>query len=210
MKAHFSLPTSLLLFASIFCATLLQSCGEEDYIPKPKAYFRIILPEHNYQSYVSEDCPFAFEQATYAKVAKNRSAGANPCWIDIDYPDLNAKIHLSYKEVGGKSDNLPKLINDAYKLNSKHVRKADYIEEVPIRNEQGVLGLWYKVGGDAASSTQLYLTDSLNHFIWASLYFSSTPNEDSIAPVVKFIRKDLDRFVESFEWKREVGSRKSD
>ncbi|MEZ4888479.1 MAG: hypothetical protein R3E32_27375 [Chitinophagales bacterium] len=186
----------------IFCVTLLQSCGEEDYVPKPKGYFRIVLPEPAYTPYVSEDCPFAFERPTYAQVQKDVSNGAeNTCWMNLQYPDFNAKVHLSYKEVGGKADNLPKLINDAYKLNSKHVRKADYIEEVPIHNQHGVMGLWYEVGGDAASSTQFYLTDSLHHFIWGSLYFSNTPNEDSIAPVAKFIRKDLDKFVESFEWK---------
>ena len=196
---------SLFLSICIFCATLLQSCGDEDYVPKPKAYFRIVFPEHEYQSFNPDDCPFSFEHPTYTKVVKDAKLGnrpsENPCWMDIQFPDFNAKIHLSYKSVGGKSEDLPKLINDAYKLNSKHVRKADYIDNEPIRNENGVSGLWYKVGGDAASSTQLYLTDSLNHFIWASLYFSSTPNEDSIAPVVKFIRKDLDKLVESFEWK---------
>ncbi len=196
---------SLFICIGIFCASLLQSCGEEDFVPKPKAYFRIILPEHDYQTYSDSDCPFSFEHPTYTKVMKDAGLrdkpSENPCWMNIRYPDFNAQIHLSYKEVGGKSEDLPKLINDAYKLNSKHVRKADYIENEEIKNENGVVGLWYKVGGDAASSTQLYLTDSLHHFIWASLYFSSTPNEDSIAPVVKFIRKDLDKLVESFKWK---------
>ncbi len=195
---------SLCLFFSIVGVVILQSCGQEDYIPKPKAYFRIVFPERDYQHYAPKDCPFSFEHPSYAKVVKdtlffNRPT-ESPCWIDIQYPDFNAKIHLSYKEVGGSSKNLPKLVNDAYKLNSKHVRKADYIEEVPIRNQNGVSGLWYEVGGDAASSTQFYLTDSLAHFIWGSLYFSNTPNEDSIAPVVNFIRKDLDTFIESFKW----------
>ena len=196
---------SLLMCFGILGMVFLQSCGEEDYVPKPRAYFRIIFPEHEYQNYTSATCPFSFEHPTYSKVVRDslffNKPTENPCWMDIQYPDFNAKIHLSYKEVGGKSENLPKLINDAYKLNSKHVRKADYIEEIPIKNKQGVSGLWYEVGGDAASSTQFYLTDSVNHFIWASLYFSSTPNEDSIAPVVSFIRKDLDRFVDRFEWK---------
>ncbi|MFK7906631.1 MAG: hypothetical protein AB8B69_15985 [Chitinophagales bacterium] len=193
------------ILLGFFGVLLLQSCGEEAYVPKPKAYFRIIFPEQTYTSFDSDSCPFSFEYPTYAKVVKDsmffNKKTENPCWMDVQYPDFNAKIHLSYKEVGGKLENLPKFINDAYKLNSKHVRKADYIEEVPIQNRHGVYGLQYEVGGDAASSTQLYLTDSLNHFIWASLYFSSAPNEDSIAPVVDFIRKDLNRFVDSFEWK---------
>jgi hypothetical protein len=37
--------------------------------------------------------------------------------------------------------------------------------------------------GNAASSTQFYVTDSTTHFLRGVLYFYSAPNADSLKPV---------------------------
>jgi len=122
------------------------------------------------------------------------------CWIYLNYEYFNAQIHFSYSEIEKEPDALAKLVNDSYKLSFKHVVKADYIEDSLMQTKSNVSGIFYNVGGDAASSTQFFLTDSTKHFLWASLYLNSPPNEDSIAPVIRFIRKDIDALVRSFEW----------
>ena len=184
----------------------MQGCGgEDDYIPKPKAYPRVIYPVKAYQNYQPEDCPFHFEIPKYAKGIKDslffNKAPDNPCWMDVKFEDFNASVHISYKAVGKGSNELNKLINDAYKLNTKHVIRADFIEDSLINNpKEKLYGLFYEVGGNAATPNQFYLTDSSKHFIWASLYFNSTPNEDSIAPIASFIKKDLLHLLDTFEW----------
>lgn len=192
-----------LCFLYLICI-LLSACGQ-DYTPKPRGYPRIILPEHAYQKLQTTDCPFTFEYGQYAKIAKDtlffNQKPEHPCWMSVEYPDLNSSMYISYKEIDGKKESLAKLIEDAHTLNSKHIIRADYIEDSLILTDRGVYGLYYNVGGNAASSTQFFLTDSVKHFIWASLYVKDTPNEDSIAPLTKFLKTDVEHFLQTFSWK---------
>ena len=59
----------------------------------------------------------------------------------------------------------------------------------------------YDIGGDAASPLQFFVTDSTKHFLRAALYFNTEPNADSLAPVVEYTKQDIDRLLESFQWK---------
>ncbi|HEY0261946.1 MAG TPA: gliding motility lipoprotein GldD [Chitinophagales bacterium] len=185
------------LFAAFFLV-FLSACNG-DYSPKPKAYPRVVYPEKKYETYVSPDCPFEFEKPVYAKIARD-SSNNNPCWINVEFPDFNGTINLTYKAITPK-DNLPKLIEDAHKMSFKHAKKANYIDEVLIENKNGVGGILYNVGGDAASNIQFFLTDTTHHFIRGALYFNNEPNTDSMAPVINFVRADLDSFLASFKWK---------
>ena len=46
----------------------------------------------------------------------------------------------------------------------------------------------------------LTLNSSLNHFVRGALYFNSAQN-DSITPITNFIKDDIYRIIESWEWK---------
>jgi gliding motility-associated lipoprotein GldD len=61
----------------------------------------------------------------------------------------------------------------------------------------------FKVGGNAATATQFYLTDSVRHFLRGALYFDATPNEDSLKPVNAFLLEDLQHMVNTFKWKQQ-------
>lgn len=188
---------------AILFLLLLSACSEE-YVPKPKGYPRLVLPQHAYQSYADSSCPFTFDYPTYAKVEKDADffgkKPENPCWLNLEFADINATIHLSYKPIGQKNT-LAALIEDAHELNSKHVIKANAMTDSLISTPHGVHGLFYEIAGNTATSTQFFLTDSSRHFLWAALYFKSRPNEDSIAPVVRFVRKDMERLIETFRWR---------
>jgi len=45
------------------------------------------------------------------------------------------------------------------------------------------------------------LTDSVKNFIRGALYFSSTPNADSLKPVQEFLQKDMEHLINTFRWK---------
>ena len=89
---------------------------------------------------------------------------------------------------------------EAAKLTFKHTIKADYIDERIITTPHQVSGMLYEVGGDAASNAQFFLTDSSQHFIRGSLYFNNPPNEDSLRPVIHFVKLDLFHLIETFRW----------
>jgi gliding motility-associated lipoprotein GldD len=178
----------VLLFAT---CVLLSSCGDDDdntIAPKPRAYFRLSFPEKKYVVYDSS-CPFKFEMPAYSKLVRNTYKDAEPCWFDLNFPQLNATIHLTYKEVKG---NLNEYLANTYTYVSKHEIKSSGIrEEVISKDSLKVYGLIYDISGNAASSIQFFLTDSTNHFMRGALYFNAAPNTDSIKPAVDFIKKDI-------------------
>ncbi len=178
------------LFAVIFAA-----CGRQ-----PKAldygYFRIDLPEAKYHAF-DGNLPYTFELSDYAKVTP---IDEEPYWLNIDYQDWNATVHCSYKSL--KTNNLNKAIEDARTLVYKHTIRADAISEEYFENAaERTFGVLYNIEGNAASSLQFFMTDSVNHFVRGSLYFNNVPNADSIAPVNAFIAEDVRHLMETLRWK---------
>jgi gliding motility-associated lipoprotein GldD len=173
-----------------------QGCRKH-FTPKPRGYFRIDLPEKQYRMYRS-DCPFSFEFPVYASVVPDKDKDAEPCWLNIQFEQLHATIHLSYKQI---RKNLPELTEDARSFVYKHTIKADAIGETQLTYpERKVYGILYDIEGNAASSVQFFLTDSTRHFIRGALYFSTTPNADSLGPVIRFIREDIIHLTSTFQW----------
>ena len=93
------------------------------------------------------------------------------------------------------------MLNDAYKLPTKHIRKAQEIpERIFINQKKKVYGTMFNVVGNAASQIQFFLTDSSYNFLIGSLYFYVKPNYDSLLPAVKYIERDIIKLVETLEW----------
>ena len=68
-------------------------------------------------------------------------------------------------------------------------------------SERKVYGMFYEVGGNAASQSQFYVTDSINHFLTGSLYFYTKPNYDSILPAAHYLKNDIQKLMETITWK---------
>ena len=183
-----------LIFLLLF--SVLVSCEEEEesFIPKPRAYYRIDLPKKVYRNYDSI-CPFRFEIPEYSIVESDK----NPCWLNLVFPKFNAKLHMSYHELNG---DLPRYLEDAYELASKHqVRASGLEEQVVLRDSAKVYGLIYNIDGNTATSMQFYLTDSTKNFFRGSLYFNCPPNIDSLKLVVNFLKSDVLNLIQTFSWK---------
>jgi gliding motility-associated lipoprotein GldD len=177
---------------------IFASCGE-DYTPKPRGYMRIALPEKSYYS-IETDCPYVFETAGYSTFLPDTGEFAERCWFDVSYPQFKAKLHFSYKPIQG---NLADYLEDSRMLTNKHISQASNIEELMVvRPEDRVFGTIFEVEGNrAASAVQFHLTDSTDHFLRAALYFNVAPNNDSLAPVIEFLKEDIIRITETLEWK---------
>ena len=174
--------TKHLLFLALIifvCFVTLSSCDEEDtvYSPKPRGYCRIDFPKKEYRLYDSV-CPYSFEIPIYSKMVKDRHNGAEPCWLNLEFPLFRATIHLSYK---GVENNLAKYLDDSHDFANRHQVKATGLDEITIlRDSAKVYGLLFDIAGNTASSLQFYLTDSTKHFLRGALYFNSVPNIDSL------------------------------
>lgn len=178
---------------------LVSTSCRQHHTPKPRGYFRISFPEKEYQNFDST-YPYKFQYPKYASVKADSSDNAEPYWLNILYPELNGQVHLSYKTV---NNNIYDLLEDSRRLAYKHTIKADAINEQMFYNpDKKVIGILYDIKGNAASPLQFFATDSTKHFIRGSLYFNTVPNQDSLAPVISFVRDDVIRLMETIEWKK--------
>jgi len=181
----------------IILISIFGSSCKEKYTPKPRGFFRIDLPKKEY-SKLSLDLPYTFNYATCADINVDNSQKHNDYWINIEYPEINGKIHISYLKI---NNNFDQIIEDTRKLAYKHSIKADAIKEKTYSNpEKNVYGILYEIEGNAASSVQFFLTDSIEHYLRGALYFTAEPNKDSLAPVINFVKDDIKVLIESFEW----------
>jgi gliding motility-associated lipoprotein GldD len=182
---------------------LLVACND-DYTPRSKDYPYLELPkEHTYVTYQPNNCPFTFEHSTYAKVVRDSQIfdqkPTNDCWINVTYPQYDATIYLSYKSLT-KDYSLLQLKNEAHKLTYEHAKRANYIEPSLLQTNNDVYGLIYEVGGAAASPTQFFVTDTVQHWMRGSLYFKTSPNPDSLAPLIKYVNRDIEHLITSMRW----------
>ncbi len=184
-----------ILTGAMCCA--LVGCGRRAQ-PLAYGYYRIDLPEASYHTH-GQGLPYSFDLSDYAQVTPIND---EPYWINIDYPAWNATIHCSYKSL--KTSDLNELTEDTRTLVYKHTIRADAIAEEFFENRaHQAYGVFYEIDGNAASSVQFFVTDSMRHFVRGSLYFNNLPNADSIAPVNAFISNDIRHLMETITWKSE-------
>lgn len=183
-------------------ALLVISCNS-DFTPKRRGYFRIDFPKHEYQTFDQPGYPYTFEYPVYARVIKDTTFfdanPENPYWINIEFPRFHGKVYISYKDV--KGNEFSKLVNDAYTMTYKHSSKATEITDSAMRTPNEVRGVFFQVGGNAATAKQFFLSDSTKHFLRGALYFDTTPNEDSLSIVNDFLQEDLKHLINTLKWK---------
>jgi gliding motility-associated lipoprotein GldD len=189
-------------FVFPFYFLFFLSCNS-NYTPKPRGYYKIQFPQHQYQQFEQPGFPYSFEYPVYAKIIRDTTffedKPENPYWINIDFPRFKARIYMSYKEIGKNS--FDKLKDDAYKMSYKHTYKATSIEDTVIKTPLGVSGVFFTVGGNAATAKQFFVSDTVKHFLRGALYFDTAPNEDSLSIVNQFLQEDMKHLINTLRWK---------
>lgn len=174
-----------------------------DYTIRQRGYYKIHFPEHRYQRFDQTGYPYSFEYPVYATISQDTTffedKPENPYWINIEFPQFNAKIYISYKEI--EKNNFDKLVNDAYNLTYKHSTKATEITDSLMHTPNNIGGIFFNVGGNAATAKQFFVTDSTRHFLRGALYFDATPNQDSLDIVNEFLQVDMKHLINSLQWK---------
>ena len=192
-KRSMNKPLVLVIAQVLLTAVLALACSQNP-TPKPTGYFRLQLPDHQYDT-LKVNCPFRFEK----NVITRWKSRENYCWGDLKYPSLNASLQFTYKPV---NNNLDTLLKEAHELAYEHTVRASGIKENLIYNEQeNVYGIMYRLTGNAASSLQFFVTDSSNHYLRAALYYYASPNADSLRPVNQYMEKEIKHMMNTFRWK---------
>lgn len=199
---------------------LINACNSS-YTSKKKGYYKIDFPQRTYVKFEEKGFPYSFEYPAYASIVKDSTYfdrdTLNPYWVNIDFPRFGGRIFLSYKAIGGKSTYKVKqadgaykdsaginvfdyMVNDAYKLTSKNEIVASSIRDSLFRTPNGITGIFFRVGGNAATAKQFFMSDTTKNFFRGALYFDVTPNADSLKPVQDFLQKDIDHLINTFRW----------
>ena len=186
-----------------FCLTILSAVTgcNENYVPKPKGYNRIELPKATYQS-LPDTLPYTFQFSKYARLLDDTSGLAERFWVHIYYPDMDANIQLTYKPIENKKERLEDFLGDAYKLTAKHQIKAYSIEENVLKTPLGHTAVVQELTGEVPSQFQFFLTDSTQNFLRGALYFKTATKNDSLAPVIEYVKSDIIHMLNTFNWQR--------
>ena len=203
-------------------ALLIYACNS-GYQPKPKGYFAIQVPtSRSYKLYSNPAFNCTFEYPTDCLLQQDSNYidpnSNNQSWVNLVYPNYNCIVYLSYNKVGGtarykvmnnltgkykdtlKVNSFDKLVKDAFDLTGKHIYKSNEITNTKVNNNNGLSGVLFTVGGDAASPLQFFVTDTAKHFFRGALYYDAQPKQDSTSPVTAFVKKDILHLINSMRW----------
>ena len=130
----------------VVSAMLIMACEGETYLPKPKGYNRIDLPEKLYQP-MPDTFPYQMQYSKHAQLLKDSSWISERYWVDLYYPYFDASVELSYKPIL-KSDQLnEEFISTSYRLTAQHNVKAYAIEEVILELPNGDFASYSELTG---------------------------------------------------------------
>lgn len=183
---------------TISCLFLFTSC-EQNFLPKPQGYNRIDLPPHQFVS-LADGYPYSLDYSKSSQVEKDSFNLDEETWINLNYADFGAKVHLTYKKIVGGTVDFKTLSQDAFKLTAKHQKMAYGIEEAVLVTPQGYAGVVAELEGEVPTQFQFFVTDSTNHFLRGALYFNTAMKNDSLAPVIEYIKVDMAHLMNSVKF----------
>jgi len=185
---------------SVFLIVLLGLFGcEQNWLPKPPGYNRIDLPPHSYNSLL-DGYPYQFDFSKASQVEPDSFNLQEKAWINLNYREFGAKVHLTYMRIDGEKVDFKKLSNDAFKLTAKHQIKAYGIEEGVLLTPNGYTAVVAELSGEVPTQFQFFVTDSTTHFLRGALYFNTSVKNDSLAPVIEYIKIDMTHLMNSLKF----------
>lgn len=179
------------------------ACGGsgDSYTPKPTTYYRITLPDKAYEVCDTAALGFTFERASKSQVIFKKD-NSSVKWIDIVYPEYNGVLFLSCKKLKNTAA-LAMEVDTAYQLLQLHFQKSSGMDEQSYTDHVNkVYATVYRLKGQQIASTcQFWATDSSRNFVRGALYINSTPNYDSLKPVIDYLQADIDHLVGTIRWR---------
>jgi gliding motility-associated lipoprotein GldD len=185
----------------VFLVACSETEEEEAYVPKMRGYFKIDLPNHDYKP-LNQERPYNFEYSKYAVVTADTTGLTGENWVNIDYKDFDAVVQLTYKKPKDRKEFL-QIVDEHIKLTNKHQVKAYSIEEMQVMSPKGKKYFVYELIGDVPSQFQFYATDTVHNFLRGALYFKTSQKNDSLAPVIDYIKTDMIHLLNTLEWQKQ-------
>ena len=175
----------------LFALLIIVGCNTP--MPKPKGMLAMNYPPPVYQK-ANTDCPFTFDFNSLSSIKVQSN-----CFFSVSYPSMKAKVYMSYFNLNEhKIDDLYRYFNARL---MEHTKQEARIQESSYENiSQKKYGRFFEITSNAPSNLHYLVTDQKNHLISGVLFFSATPNYDSLFPAIQYVKNDLRQLTESLAW----------
>lgn len=177
----------------------LGACKEEGGFPRPFAFPRIDFPQKtSYTSFNEATCPFTFEYPDFGVISRSKPG---ECWVDIDFKDYDCKWHISYRNAKEGDLDRDALFEEHRTLIYKHIKKATEITPSEIKSPNGY-GIIHEVYGNVGTPLYVFLSDYQDEkMIMSTFYFQTALKNDSLAPVISYMKEEMLHMTETLQWK---------
>jgi gliding motility-associated lipoprotein GldD len=182
---------------------IIFSACQRQYLPKPVGYNRLVLPAPAYQQ-LPDSLPYRFEYSKHARLLRDTSWISERFWVMVYYPLMKANVHITYKPVNNNKKLLKEFVDDAYRLTAKHQIKAYSIDEAIVHTPSGKTAVVEEIQGEVPSQFQFVITDSTSNFIRGALYFDTKVQNDSLAPAIEYVKKDIMHMINTLAWRSDL------
>lgn len=175
------------------------SCSA-DYSPKPVGYPHINIEEATYVLHTG--CSdFGFDINENATLSLLPSPKNEQLLFNLVYPELNTLVYCSYHVTDALG--IERLTEETMELLQLQGLRAERFSKEEFANpEEGKFAEVYTLQGKVSAPILFYLTDNDSRFLRGTLQFDTVVNQDSIAPVIDYIHKDIQVLIETFQWKK--------
>lgn len=187
----------LLSLALVGLVFFMQAC-KPDPFPRPKGYPRIDLPPHAYSTLDLPSCPFTLEYPAFGAVSMSRP---DSCIADLYFKDYDFTWHLTYRHIPSSGKDRSTHEEEYRKLVYKHAMKLSHLNEFELDAENGT-GLMYELHGNVGPPAQLIFGDrDSTHLLMVSFYFRRAINQDSLKPLIQYVKTDMEHMAGSVKWR---------
>lgn len=189
----------LLLLLALVAAFFSACSGEYEPFPRNRAFSRIEIPAATaYQTFSNGICPFTFEYPAGGIITRNRE---DSCWVDIDFPTWGCKWHVTFRDIPATGKPASYHFEEYRDLVYKHSKKASQIRAKTLEIPAGKATM-FEIYGNVGTPAQYFVVDSLEHNnMMMSFYFQTALKNDSLAPVITYMKAQTQHAMETLRWK---------
>lgn len=191
------LPIVVGICAAVFAA----GCDSYEPYPRKRAFHRIDMPDSaavQLKAFQNGVCPFTFSYPADGEITRDHT---DSCWVDIHFPKYDCKWHITYRNVraSGKPANFH--FEEHRRLVYEHSKKATKIVNSAMRVPAGTATV-YEIFGNVGTPTQYFVLDTtLSNNMMLTVYFQTALRNDSLAPIIDYMKRETRRSIRSLQWK---------
>lgn len=181
---------------SLFVALFLSACGarQEAPVPRPTAYPRVADPGVEYVAV--DSLPVVFEVNSAAELTRPRAD-----WLNIRYPEWNVTVHVSLTAV--EPAEFEHAIDNRMQRLHLNIASLSVTDETEFDTPDFSSVLLSSPDSRSTPLQFIAAGDSTMIISGVAFFENVSPNAsvDSLAPVVKYLRRDLTHILTNLAYR---------